>query len=326
MADSIWITWERQRRSIELSKEFQTKLFEMPDMSSPYLRYLALSLKTLLVLVRESPKTVFAQNPSLILAFLLCCVKKIFKFRLVIDRHSNFKFDKNQKALKWRLFNFISNFTIRKADLTIVTNDYLLSYINKLGGNGYVLQDKLPELNLGSKKKLQGGKNVVFVSSFSDDEPLEEVIGAFRLLGKDWYLYITGKKRNSKQIPNKLSPNIILTGYLPDRDYQSLLLSCDVVLVLTKQEHTLTCGAYECVYLRKPFVASSTDAITKYFSKGVVYCEANRESIYHAIRRLILENDNLEREIKILKDDLIYDWKKRFNNLVYKINGLQNKG
>ncbi len=315
MAESIWITWERQRRSIELSRALKVKFYELRDISVRFLRYPYLSIKTLGILLKEMPKYVFAQNPSMILAALLCLLKKIFGFKLIVDRHSNFKFDKDPKAFKWRIFNSISNFTIKHADLTIVTNNYLRSLVDELGGRGFVLQDKLPELNMGRKISLQGKKNIVFISSFSDDEPLNQVIEAFSLLGKDWFLYITGRPKKAKNNYANMNPNIVLTGYLSDEDYQSLLISCDVVLVLTKQEHTLTCGAYECVYLRRPFVASSTGAIKEYFSKGVVYCDPDARSIAQAADDLFRNRHTLEKETTILRDELACDWKQRFDDL-----------
>jgi len=316
--NAIWITWESQRRSIELAKSFGAKLFVLQDIGFRPIRYLYLSLKTTLVVFEEKPRTIFAQNPSMILATLLCLIKKIFNFKLVVDRHSNFKFHKNQKLLKWRIFNFLSKFTVKHADLTIVTNEYLKKFVNSLGGNGYVLQDKIPELPFGERIKLEGEKNIVFISSFSEDEPIEQVINIANLINNKWFVYITGnyKKYKGKKLNlNKLPNNLKLTGFLSEKDYQSLLISSDCIIILTKQEYTLTCGAYESVALNKPFVATDSKAIKDYFKRGVVYSKSESHSIANAVQTVIANVDVLEKDIILLKKDLISDWNKRFYKL-----------
>jgi glycosyltransferase involved in cell wall biosynthesis len=195
---ALWITWENQRRSLELARRLGARLvvFAGPRYDDlPRLRrYAVLSLKTLGALWRERPPLVFAQNPSIMLAALLCAVKKILGFKLVVDRHSNFKFGL-RGGLNWSLFQRLSRYTLRKADLTIVTNKFLKDVVERAHGRGFVLQDPLPELSLGTVEPLQGERNVVYVSSFSNDEPVEQVLGAAELLPGEWRLHITGNPR-----------------------------------------------------------------------------------------------------------------------------------
>jgi len=73
--ETIWITWEKQRRSIELAKAFAAKLyvFILPEEGflNSFYRYCLLSLKTTRTIVRIKPRVVFSQNTSIILASLL---------------------------------------------------------------------------------------------------------------------------------------------------------------------------------------------------------------------------------------------------------------
>jgi hypothetical protein len=223
--DKIWITWERQRRSLVLAEQFNAKLFVFDDIfRNDLFRYLVLSFCTLKLLFCEKPKYVFCQNPSLILACLLCLVKNVFGYVLIVDRHSNFRFGK-QKNIVGYIFHSLSNYTIRNANITIVTNNYLCELVSQKGGTGAILEDKLPDLKLGIPKELKGKINVVFVSSFSRDEPVDEVIYSFEGLD-DYFLYITGNyKKHSKynELAKTLPKNIIFTGFLEEFEYQSLL-------------------------------------------------------------------------------------------------------
>lgn len=326
---SVWITWERQRRSVELAKAFGARYHELlrssDDIPLAPIRYFFLSLKTILIIFRERPEIIFAQNPSIILASLLCKLKKVGKYKLVIDRHSNFKLDNlEDRQLKWRFFHYLSRYSVGIADLTIVTNEYLCRLVNSWHGQGYILQDKLPELKDEKFIKLDGEKNIVFISTFSADEPIEEVINAARKLDNSWVVYITGNYKGYKRTKDteKLPNNLILTGFLPEKEYQSLLSSADLLVVLTMQAHTLNCGAYEGIALGKPLVLSDTEEIRSYFCKGVIYSKPFAESIEKAIRGGIENRKVLTDEVTRLRKELTTDWNQRFESLTELINRL----
>lgn len=323
--NAIWITWENQRRSIELARALGVDCHVLTDNDAlpRIFRYSYLSQYTLWVLLRNRPNIVFAQNPSIMLAFFLCLLKNIFQFKLVIDRHSNFKFHTLSSSKNvWKLFHYLSRFTIRHAHLTIVTNQYLFDIVNSWGGRAFLLQDKLPSLKEGSKIPLDGKINIAYICSYSDDEPVEEVIDSAQRLSDDWVIYITGKinkERIDKYTSIKGKPkNVKLTGYLNEREYQSLLVSTDMILVLTKQDHTLTCGAYEGVSLSKPLVVSNTEALKSYFCHGAIYTDRLflPESIADSIKECANKQKKLEKEIIQLKISINKTWPKKLNDLI----------
>lgn len=312
--NSIWISWENHRRSRELAVVFNAKIIILTSKFPRAIRYILLSTKTLLVLLKEHPKKVYAQNPSIILATILCVAKPLFGYRLIVDRHSNFKLPTlNSKNIVWRTFHFLSKYTTKAADVTIVTNQFLKDLVDNWHGRGVILQDKLPDLNLGEKVELKGKRNIVFISTFSFDEPLQQVFDAVKMLPTDWFVYVTGnpskyKNLNVLDIPD----NVVLTGFLPEKDYQSLLYTVDALIVLTTLEHTLTCGAYEGLAFEKPMVLSDTAAIKEYFSKGVVYTKPIANDIADAVNHLINDIDKLSQDVKVLREELLVDWEKRY--------------
>jgi glycosyltransferase involved in cell wall biosynthesis len=326
---NIWITWERQRRSIELSEALDARLYVLAessgDIPNRLLRYARLSAKTIRAIRENKPQVVFVQNPSICLAVLTCLLKNIFNYTLVVDRHSNFKFDK-PLTIKWRLFHWLSRYTLRTADLTIITNPYLAQVVEAAGGTPFILQDKLPTLDLGKSQPSAGVDNIVFVSSFGGDEPTLEVIAAAKELPSGWRLGITGNAR--KFIKNKpadciVPDNVDFLGFLAEDAYQSALGSAELILVLTNNDHTLTCGAYEAVTLGKPMVLSDTRAIRDYFVKGAEYCKTDAGSISQALLKAIENRDRLQAESIELKTELETSWQLEFQKLMDIVSTLE---
>lgn len=313
----VWITWERQRRSQELSEAFNAHLFEVIVEKNYLLRLLLCSFETFRILKKEKPDLVFVQNPSLILAALACVLKPLFGYRLVVDRHSNFDMEAvtSSKPLQI-ILQRMSDYSLRAADMTIVTNAWLSSLTHKIGGKAVILPDKIPNLDRARNMQLTGRHNVLFISTFAEDEPLKEVIEAALLLGEDYVIYVTGNsKRADPQLIHSSPKNVIFTGYLEESSYQSHMAAADVVLGLTTRPHTLLCGAYEAVALGRPMVLSSHDALLQYFSKGRIATDNSPQSIASAIREAVLRKEQLEVEVRQLRRQIGDAWDRCFDRI-----------
>lgn len=317
---AIWITWEDHRRSRELADAFNASYHALIDSRPRLFRYLFLALRTIKLIRKEKPNTVFCQNPSIVLTTLLCMFKGIFSYYLVVDRHTNFKFNTmNSKKPVWWIFHKLSRFTVKVADLTIVTNEYLKDLVENWGGNGFVLQDRLPDLNCINKRKLEGKYNFAFICTFSDDEPYEDIVSLASDISSDIHIYITGnfkKWKNYMAGEVKIPINVHLEGFLSEENYQTLINSVDALIVLTDADYTLNCGAYEGVVLCKPLVLSNTPTIRNYFSKGATYTEYEKDKISEAIEEVVINIRQLTREVSCLKTELEKDWSERHCNLV----------
>jgi glycosyltransferase involved in cell wall biosynthesis len=270
----------------------------------------------------------------MVLALFAICLKSLYKYRLVVDRHTNFdnfhllKEEARQYLfgsliLRWvrYLFILISNFTLRQAELTIVTNRPLKALVEKKGGRAIVLPDKLPAIRMSHERYKRRTNIVTCISTFALDEPFQEVIQAATQLDPHIELYFTG---NHKKLPihilESAPSNIFFTGYLPDSDYFKLLRRSDIILVLTKNENCLLCGAYEAVALQRPLITSDTFALREYFYTGVEYVSAEPSSISKAINRIYKNYDTYLMNIKRLNGEIQLLWEKRFKSLATIIN------
>ncbi|KPQ30432.1 MAG: Glycosyltransferase [Marinobacter excellens HL-55] len=320
----LWVTWEDHRRSRELSKAFGAEYMPIIYSGTKIFRYPTLMVSTILKASIARPKIVFCQNPSIVLATILTLMKVIFGFKLIVDRHSNFKFEHQySKKLKWRLFWFLSRYTVRSADLTIVTNDDLMNICEKWGGRAKVLPDKIPDMSANeayeSNLKLDSKKiNVMAVTTFDSDEPIDEMLGAAEIVGDNYVLYMTGnsnkyfcKKNSNFDVPD----NVVLTGFISEVDYRSLMNSVDVVVVLTKKDLILNCGGYEAVSVNVPLVLSNTRTLREYFCDAPVFVNVDRISIAAGIVEAYSRRESIRKEMLVLKEDLCDAWREKFNDI-----------
>ena len=313
--NSIWITWENQRRNRELSKALGIKLFELSEVDqikSRFKKYVIGITKTLKIYIRERPNIVFCQNPSLILSLFFVLLKKLAGIKVVVDAHNGGLFPKEGRSL---LLGHIARFVQRKADLTVVTNESLKKHVESNGGRGFVLPDKIPNIPITIPKKLKGRVNLLFICSYADDEPYEIVFKAAQNISPEICIYVTGNYQKKGIQQKQLPDNVVLTGFIPEDEYIEMLNSVDATIVLTSRENCLVCGAYETVAVEKPMILSNTNALKHYFSKGTIYTENTIEGLESAISDLLRKKDELNTQVRELKISRETDWQKKKEEL-----------
>jgi glycosyltransferase involved in cell wall biosynthesis len=233
---------------------------------------------------------------------------------IVVDAHNAGVFPFEGK--NWWA-NKIAEYLFKKATFTLVTNQALAKYVNKRGGRALILPDPLPEFeNTPPPMKLLGKSNALFICSFANDEPYQEVIKASKFISKDIYIYITGKyKGNVDDLKKNLPLNVILTGYLPENDFIQMLHSVDCVIDLTTRENCLVCGAYEAVAAGKVLIVSGTKTLREYFNKGTLYTDNTHKNIAEKIMISVRDKDKLVQEIKDLKIEKTIEWSRKHTEI-----------
>jgi glycosyltransferase involved in cell wall biosynthesis len=319
----VWISWEIQRRSIELSKVLgcSTYIFEY----NGFLRYPKSFLKVFLILFNEKPQILFVQNPSMILAALACIIGKIVPISIVVDRHTTFLLS-NPKMPFLKRWSFLAmhRFTIKNATLTIVTNEYLAEIVKDLNGTSFVLPDPLPAILPQNRPDTKGIWKFLIPSSYGNDEPIINLLEAAKELQKDDVtFYFTGNyKKYNGDLKNMISPNIVLTGFLSEKEYFDLLFAVDGVIVLTKSSYCMLCGCYEAVSAEKPLITSNQSVLMEYFSKAIFIDNSSAE-IARAVKTIISDVDTYKNRIMSLKRQLTESWEEKRRNLEIKLNLLK---
>lgn len=320
----IWITWESHRRTIELCKHFEFKLLIYVSNRCILLKYPYLIFKTICALMVHRPQTLIVQNPSVVLTFVTCAVKKIFGYFLIVDAHNAGIIPENKILLK---LPFIFKYLQRKADITIVTNMQLSKIISSNNGRPFVMPDKIPEIKLIRRTESRYDIiRVVYICKFADDEPYNELINTAGNFDRRVLFYVTGSlSKVPKHILDSKPSNVIFTGFLSETDYWELLCLSDLIIDLTKREDCLLCGAYEALAAEVPMLLSDTAALRNYFYKGAVFTKNTTEglsrNIVYALNNLeLLKNDLLD-----AKMELHDNWLNIANKFMVVVRLVQNK-
>lgn len=314
MQKRVWVTWEWQRRSIELAKKLGCELFIIEFKG--ILRYPKSLFKTVNLLVKTKPDILFVQNPSMILGAFACIYRLFKETPIVIDRHTTFPLDRRGKSLFYIfIFELLHRFTLKYADLTIVTNDFLAKLVQRCKGNPFVLPDKIPDINPTQKIHLKGKRNILLISSFNWDEPIGAVLEAMRHIEESIHLYISGNynKLNSSII-SSVPSNVSFTGFLEDQEFTNMVFSVDIVMVLTTLDHCMLCGCYEAVAAGKPLITSEKDVLQDYF-KGAIFVDNSSADIAYKIHVAIKSADVLEGKMGQLKETLETRWEAKYTQL-----------
>jgi glycosyltransferase involved in cell wall biosynthesis len=282
-ASRAWITWDAHRRSIELAQALGLPLRVFGRGRNVLTYYAAPLVRTVAHLCTTRYDTIVVQNPSLVLTTIASFLKRWRGYGLVQDLHSYFASPTLDPAgARDRVYAALARYCVRRADLTIVTNDRLEELIDAMGGRGFALQDKVPELATARTVDLGPTFNVVFVCTYAPDEPLDAVLQAAATLDGGVTVYVTGHPRRSAE-PDRLPSNVVLTGFLDEPDYAALLRAADAIIVLTTRDHTLLCGAYEAIAARKPLITSDTDVLRRAFGSSVIYVDNSADAIVDAV-------------------------------------------
>lgn len=264
---------------------------------------------TLRSLFRRRPRTVMVSNPPPFAAACVWLYSALTGGNFVVDAHTGVFLEP-----KWRPFRPINRFLMRRAALTLVTNEALQQQVQDWGGRAFVLPDPLPPMTRPAERFPLDRRqfNIAAIFSFYEDEPIDEML-AVRNLPSDVQIYITGDaSRVSRQTRDRLSAQLTLCGFIPRAQYDALLWQCDAVIVLCTRPHTLLCGAYEAVAAGKPVMTSRSEAMQRYFRAGTVVVENTTQGIEDGIAMLRGRCSELTRAVIELRGQLEHEWRQTF--------------
>lgn len=297
-----WISWEVQTRNRSMASALGVPLVELLSSRPRLLRYAILMWKTTCLLWRYRGHWVFVQNPSIVLATWTLCLKPVLGLKVVVDFHNSGLFPLEGKS---RLLLMISRLTCRWADLSVVTNSSLAEVVENRKGRACIVTDPLNEEEFFPIEAPQTDRApyLLFVCSWSEDEPWEQVLEAVKHTVEPFTLNVTGnyKKRLSSLAAEALPGNVKLLGFVEREEYIRCLQGASLMLDLTNRDHCLVCGAYEAVAAEVPMLLSDTKVNREVFPKGAVYTENQAKPIAKAIDEALQAYAVLSNEVKAFK-------------------------
>lgn len=307
-ASWAFVAWAPySRRSQVFAQAFQGKLycihylrFQAP-LYAPA-KYILQAIRTLQVLVTEQPRAVHVQNPPFVCGLVVSSYCLVTGSQFVLDHHSA----AFGRTWDWALP--IQKMLARRAVTNIVTTQHWAEIVRSWGAHALIMGDPFLALPPGQAFPVGSGFNIVFVSTFASDEPLEAVLQAATRLPQV-HFYITGDaKRKPKSFHDSLPANVTCTGFLPDAQYLGLLRAADAIMVLTTRDHTLQLGGCEAVSVGQPLITSNWPFLRDFFPRGTVHVDNTAEGIRDGILAMMKERARFKSEMATLRDDKRQEW------------------
>ena len=279
--------------------------------TSALFRYAYQTFQTLNILFRERPRLVFVQSPpslAVLFVYLYCALGRA---RYVVDAHSS--------AFTLRIWNrpaWLHRFLARRAVTTLVTNEHFQQTIRDRGGHAFVLRDVPTRFDVRESYPLDGVFSLAMVNTFSEDEPLAEVLEAARALPEVRF-YVTGKKKSAPPgVVENAPANVRFTDFLPDDAYYALLKDAQAVLCLTTRNHTMQRGACEALSLGTPIITSDWPLLRDYFRTGAVHVANTREDIRRGVLELRARYLDYQAGIRDLQVAQQREWQEKSGALI----------
>jgi glycosyltransferase involved in cell wall biosynthesis len=344
---TVFIVWEpHSPRAKGIAQSLDANVYIMRNriqkrIHAP-IQYVKLFVKTIFILRKERPEVIFCQLPPIFSA-LAAITYKYFASSMsdiVIDMHTA-AFSK-----PWSYFKRLNKWVMKRSYLIIVTNSELREDIPiEFRAKTMVLEDRIPDIqspqetkdnNISEVKyaenlerRRRGDQDnlacssfkIAIISSFSPDEPLEEVLASASAKPEITFYITHDVSRANKEILAKKPDNVILTGFLEYNDYLSLLAKVDAIMVLTTRDKTMLCGAYEAVAFQKPLITSNFGPLKRYFYKGTIYVDNSVDEIQRAIDTVVKRAEEMTKDISCLRRERTKEWNQKFAELESQIYG-----
>jgi len=298
----IFITWYPYcRRSDALGEQLGAPSylvhylrFKAP-MTAPF-KYVLQTLKTVWILLRERPDGVLVANPPVVAPLVIWLGSLFLGYRFIVDAHSG-----AFQHTRWSWSLPLQRFLAGRALATVVTNVHMAARVRAWGGRAEMVQDLSLNLDPTGPISRRGDYHVVFVCTFSVDEPVEAVVEAARRLPDVAFSFTGDASYAPRGFRANLPANVRLTGFIPDSEYLALLRGADAILVLTREDHTMQRGGYEAVALEKPLITSQWPLLRDVFSRGTVHVDNSPETIAAAILTIRKDPGAFRREMAALR-------------------------
>lgn len=316
----MFIVWHPfQQRAKVLSDAFGARpcwLFYSWEKKNKFfklLSYFLKSLVTLYLLIKKNPRRIFMQLPPVPLLYVASIYGRFSDSQLVFDGHNSLF------CSHWARWPLVKRLLDAKGVVLLTHNEDISIIAERLGIHSMTLIDPLPAHNVDSEiglpASLEKGQYVIVPFSFSDDEPVEELLEAARLLPEQRFAVTWFKEKAISKVSSTIPDNIVFTGFLDLDVYQSLFSNALCALALTTRDGTQPSVATEAIGFGVPLVVSDIGTTRKLYDKWPIYVDNDAEGIVSGIARVKANVSDIKARMQSLHERINDMHQKQFVSL-----------
>lgn len=281
----LFVVWKKyQRRPEVLAPKIHCKVRFLPHwFKSKFLRpfdYLFKLIINIRDIWQNKPNFIVAQSPPIFSVI----PASITGIPYIIDAHNPLFQVKMWKKLP------LSRYFIQKSGAVIVHNSEILQLAEKMYPSVKLFNIADPiEFISASSNRQRKEKQILIISSFDPwDEPVELIVECIKELPEFTFIITADINKLSTELNLELQQinNVVLTGFLPIKEYHDVLCSSLAALVLTTSDATQPSGACEALSSDTQLIISQTSLTQELFGEWAILVDNSKESITQAIKSL----------------------------------------
>jgi glycosyltransferase involved in cell wall biosynthesis len=290
-----FVAWSQSARSRELAAATGSSynvvyMKRLGRLSLVPVRYMLSSFATAWFLLRRRPSVVVATNPPIFPALIAYLLSPFTGSELVLDSHPRgFGY---KSSVVGRLMAPLHRYLIRRARATLVASHELADVVTRCGGEAVILHEAPPFWAIETPAKLGGRPQVLWVTIFAADEPVETVLEAARQLPEVDFKITGDLRRCPPEMVSAAPENIEFTGFWADEGFARLISSSDVMLVLTTERASVPRAAFEAVQGLRPLVLSDFPELRDQFPNAI-FVNNSASGIADGIREAVSRHEEL---------------------------------
>lgn len=276
-------------------------------------KYVPQTLKTWSILRRDKPDVVYvAISPVFAaLAVYAYCWRRQAAFVMDVHNHALY-------GRQWSWSVPLVRFLARRALANVVDQPLNKKLFDSWGVPVFVLERPPISMDTITLETLAEPRAhaITVINTFADDEPIEPLLGAARLLPNVTF-YILGNTDLADPADLAAAPtNVVFTSYLNGDEYWQRLHSSDGIIALTTADYSLLSAAIEAMAVNTPPILSRASALMEYFTRGTVFVDHTASSIANGVRHVLADDGQLIEEITSLNIEKRERWYAESNRLI----------
>jgi glycosyltransferase involved in cell wall biosynthesis len=249
-------------------------------------RYAILFLRTMLLIAKERPDIIYAQNPSVFCPLSCLPYCKLWRKKLIIDHHAVWSMKTFSTGLLGRTIRKLEKFVVSRSNANTTANPLWARELEEMGARHVLtVYDYVSKSTAERDEKIRDryseGKKFIALAPHGG-HPLEriesEVEAAHSIDSVSLLLSGPTSKMKGRLIGINLGSNVRYIGFLDKDEFEKLKASVDLGLSITDEPYTISHSLLEFAACSVPAISSAQKAVRLLFGESLMYVRSSKPS------------------------------------------------